>query len=51
MCVLVMVGKIVGVPVPTGVSDPVGVTDGVDVVVGDGIAVLIAVGEATIAVK
>jgi len=49
--VRVAVGVIVGMPVPTGVSDPVGVTDGVEVVLGDGMAVVVAVGEATTAVK
>ena len=47
----VTIGVIVGMPVPTGVSDPVGVTDGVEVVLGDGMAVVVAVGEATTAVK
>src|SRR5689334_4006885 len=45
-------GRIVGVPVPPGVGDTDGVTDGaVPEPVGDGMAVLVGVGDTRSAVK
>ena len=49
--VIVGVGSPMGVPVPPGVGETDGVTDGVAELVGDGMAVLVGVGETTIAVK
>lgn len=49
--VMVSVGSPIGVPVPPGVGEPDGVPDGVAELVGDGMAVLVGVGDATIAVK
>lgn len=49
--VTVSVGSPVGVPVPPGMGEPGGVPDGVAELVGEGIAVLVGVGDATIAVK
>jgi hypothetical protein len=46
-----MVGVPVGVVVPPGVGETDGVTVGVNVLVGDGIAVLLGVGDTEIAVK
>ena len=49
--VIVGVGSPMGVPVPPGVGETDGVTDGVTELVGDGMAVLVGVGDTTIAVK
>ncbi len=45
------VGSPVGVPVPPGVGETDGVTDGVAELVGDGMAVLVGVGDTRSAVK
>src|SRR5450759_4575550 len=45
--VIVSVGRPVGVPVPPGVGEPEGVAE----LVGDGMAVLVGVGDTRIAVK
>ena len=49
--VIVGSGSTGGEPVPPGVGETDGVTDGVTEPVGDGMAVFVAVGETTIAVK